>query len=96
MMTDLKKYLASQPFDEHTKNEIKKLNIKYDSDNSKDSKNNSDDSEENKNTQTINKWKLLKLEFNNMFSYGEDQVINFEEMNGIVGIMNAASKNKRN
>lgn len=32
------------------------------------------------------KWSLRHLTWNNLFSYGEDNVINFEKLNGIVGI----------
>ena len=32
------------------------------------------------------KWSLRRLEWDNMFSYGEKNVINFEKLNGIVGI----------
>jgi len=32
------------------------------------------------------KWSLRKLEWNNLFSYGEDNVINFDKLNGVVGI----------
>ncbi len=41
-----------------------------------------------------NQWEILNFEFNNLFSYGEDNVINFENLNGIVGIFgkNAAGK----
>jgi DNA repair exonuclease SbcCD ATPase subunit len=40
------------------------------------------------------KWEPLKFEFSNMFSYGEDNVINFEKMGGIVGVFaeNASGK----
>ena len=34
----------------------------------------------------VYKWRLLKLNFSNMFSYGEKNEINFEKLNGIVGI----------
>ena len=34
----------------------------------------------------VNNWKLLFLEFENMFTYTEKQTINFRNMNGIVGI----------
>jgi DNA repair exonuclease SbcCD ATPase subunit len=41
-----------------------------------------------------NQWEILNFEFDNLFSYGEDNVINFENMNGIIGIFgkNAAGK----
>ena len=31
-------------------------------------------------------WKLKKFEFSNMFSYGEDNVVDFTKLNGIVGL----------
>ena len=31
-------------------------------------------------------WKLTKFEFDNLFNYGEDNVVNFGSLNGIVGI----------
>lgn len=39
-------------------------------------------------------WKPVRFEFSNMFSYGEDNVIDFTDMNGIVGIFaeNASGK----
>jgi DNA repair exonuclease SbcCD ATPase subunit len=33
------------------------------------------------------RWKLVKLEFSNLFSYGEDNVINFKDYKGILGII---------
>ena len=39
-------------------------------------------------------WTLKKLEFSNMFSYGEDNVVDFTKLNGIVGLFapNACGK----
>ena len=39
-------------------------------------------------------WKIKHFEFNNMFSYGENNVVNFERLNGVVGLFasNAAGK----
>jgi hypothetical protein len=34
-----------------------------------------------------NRYKLSKLEFNNLYSYGENNIINFKELNGVVGIV---------
>jgi DNA repair exonuclease SbcCD ATPase subunit/predicted MPP superfamily phosphohydrolase len=34
-----------------------------------------------------NRYKLLRLEFSNLYSYGENNIINFKELNGIVGIV---------
>jgi len=33
------------------------------------------------------RWKLIKLEFSNLFSYGEDNIINFKDYKGILGII---------
>lgn len=35
------------------------------------------------------KWSLRRLSFDNMFTYGEDNIVNFESLNGIVGIFGA-------
>ena len=39
-------------------------------------------------------WKLKRLEFSNMFSYGEDNVVDFTKLNGIIGMFapNASGK----
>ena len=39
-------------------------------------------------------WKLKKFEFSNLFSYGEDNVVDFTKLNGIVGLFapNASGK----
>ena len=39
-------------------------------------------------------WKLKKFEFSNMFSYGEDNIVDFTKLNGIIGLFapNAAGK----
>jgi len=39
-------------------------------------------------------WKLKRFEWSNMFSYGEDNVVNFTKLNGIIGMFapNAAGK----
>jgi DNA repair exonuclease SbcCD ATPase subunit/DNA repair exonuclease SbcCD nuclease subunit len=39
-------------------------------------------------------WKPIKFEFSNMFSYGEDNVIDFTKLNGIIGLFapNASGK----
>jgi len=40
------------------------------------------------------KWKPVRFEFSNMFSYGEDNVIHFDKVNGLMGLFapNAAGK----
>ena len=39
-------------------------------------------------------WKPIKFEFSNMFSYGENNIINFEKLNGLMGLFapNASGK----
>ncbi|SVD85482.1 uncharacterized protein METZ01_LOCUS438336, partial [marine metagenome] len=39
-------------------------------------------------------WKLKKFEFSNLFSYGEDNVVDFTKLNGMIGLFapNAAGK----
>ena len=39
-------------------------------------------------------WKLKKFEFDNMFSYGENNVVDFTKLNGIIGMFtpNATGK----
>ena len=39
------------------------------------------------NTRQQNKWSIIKLEFENMFCYGKKNVINFNNMQGIIGLV---------
>jgi len=39
-------------------------------------------------------WKLIKFEFDNMFSYGEDNVVDFTKLNGVVGLFAANASGK--
>ncbi len=39
-------------------------------------------------------WKLKRFEFSNMFSYGEDNVIDFEKCNGVVGLFSSNASGK--
>ena len=39
-------------------------------------------------------WKLKKFEFSNMFSYGEDNIVDFSKLNGIVGLFAANASGK--
>lgn len=49
---------------------------------------------DNNNIHSNNNWKLKSLHFSNMFSYGEDNYINFENMSNVVGLFgkNAVGK----
>lgn len=42
---------------------------------------------DNSKHQNIGTWKLIKLEFSNLYSYGKNNIINFENFDGIVGII---------
>ena len=44
-------------------------------------------------TRNIN-WTLKKFEWSNMFSYGEDNVIDFTKLNGIVGMFDPNASGK--
>jgi len=39
-------------------------------------------------------WKLKRFEFDNMFSYGEDNVVDFTKLNGVVGLFAANASGK--
>jgi len=55
----------------------------YNQENNLEIDNNSDESQ----VITNSRWKLKKLEFSNLFSYGENNQIDFTKLNGIVGIV---------
>ena len=55
--------------------EVKKLNIDLNDSLSKDV------------VKNIYNWKIKKLEFSNLFSYGENNVVDFEKINNIVGLL---------
>lgn len=40
------------------------------------------------------RWKPKRFEFSNMFSYGEDNAINFEKMNGVIGLFSENATGK--
>jgi DNA repair exonuclease SbcCD ATPase subunit len=68
----IKKYF-SKKYNETQIEEIQKLNIKY-------------NLKFENNIEIFSKWKLLNMTFSNMFSYGENQIIKFNNMNGVIGI----------
>jgi DNA repair exonuclease SbcCD ATPase subunit/predicted MPP superfamily phosphohydrolase len=41
-----------------------------------------------------NKWKLKELQFSNMFCYGKDNVIDFQDLNGIIGLLSPNNHGK--
>ena len=69
-------YLVDYCPEEETLKKVYEMNKKY----------NSVAEEEEEVTRNVN-WKLKKLEWDNLFNYGDSNVINFENLNGIVGIL---------
>lgn len=69
-------YLLKNNFDQQHIDEIKKINTDI------NSKIISDSASVNKNII----WKPKKFEFSNMFSYGEDNVVDFTNLTGIIGL----------
>ena len=69
-------YLVDYCPEEETLKKVYEMNKKY----------NSLAEEEEEVTRNVN-WKLKKLEWDNLFNYGDSNVINFENLNGIVGIL---------
>ena len=69
-------YLSEYQVDPETLQRIFHLNHKY----------NVLAEEEEEVKRNIN-WKLLSLKWDNLFNYGEDNVIDFEKMQGVVGIL---------
>lgn len=66
-------YLSTLKLDDVTRAKVVALHNKYDKHGEVEAE--------------VYRWELLRLEFSNMFSYGENQVIDFKGMNGkIVGI----------
>jgi exonuclease SbcC len=77
----MNKYLASLNHNDNDRKSLKIINKKYNV--SPDCENNN---KVNRVAISVNKWKLNKLEFSNIFSYYENNVIDFNEMGGIVGV----------
>jgi DNA repair exonuclease SbcCD ATPase subunit/DNA repair exonuclease SbcCD nuclease subunit len=71
----IKTYLTDYEVEDETLEEIYALNRKY----------NSDAEEGEEISRNVN-WKLNKFEWDNLFNYGENNCINFERLNGTVGI----------
>lgn len=71
----IKKYLVDYQVDEDTLDEVYDLNRKY----------NTAAEEEEEVSRNVN-WKLNKFEWDNLFNYGESNAINFDRLNGTVGI----------
>ena len=72
----IEKYLSDYSPEEETLKKVFEMNKKY---------NNLAEKEE-ETIRNVN-WKLKKVEWDNLFNYGECNVINFENLNGIVGIL---------
>ena len=72
----IEEYLKDYQISDEVLNNVFQLNIKY----------NSLAEEQEEVSRNIN-WKLRKLEWDNLFNYGEGNSVNFENLNGIVGIL---------
>jgi exonuclease SbcC len=77
----MNKYLASLNHNDNDRKSLKIINKKYNISSECDNNN-----QVNQGVISVNKWKLNKLEFSNIFSYYENNVIDFNEMGGIVGV----------
>jgi DNA repair exonuclease SbcCD ATPase subunit len=71
----IKKYLSDYEVEDDVINRVFALNRKYNA-----------IVEETDNVRRNVRWKLKSLEWDNLFNYGEGNRIDFEEMNGVVGI----------
>ena len=71
----IKEYLKEYELDEETIKQVLDLNLKYNK-----------IAEENEQIARNVNWKLRSLEFDNLFNYGESNSINFDNLEGIIGI----------
>ncbi|MGI9554436.1 MAG: AAA family ATPase, partial [Vampirovibrionia bacterium] len=71
----IKEYLKDYEVEENLMDKVLGLNSKYNK-----------IAEDNEEISRNVNWKLRSLEFDNLFNYGESNSINFENLNGIVGI----------
>mgnify|MGYP003673784494 CR=1 FL=1 len=71
----MKEYLKDYEAEDDILDKVYELNRKY----------NSAIEQEEEQLRNVN-WKLKSMEWNNLFNYGEDNSIDFEKLNGIVGI----------
>ena len=71
----IKEYLKDYELDEDVLKQVLDLNLKYNK-----------IAEENEQIARNVNWKLRSLEFDNLFNYGESNSINFDNLEGIIGI----------
>jgi len=71
----IKGYLKDYEVNEDLMNKVLDLNLKYNK-----------IAEDNEEVSRNVNWRLRKLEFSNLFNYGEENVIDFDKLEGIVGI----------
>ena len=71
----IKEYLKEYELDDETVKQVLDLNLKYNK-----------IAEENEQIARNVNWKLRSLEFDNLFNYGESNSINFDNLEGIIGI----------
>ena len=71
----IKEYLKEYEFEDETIEQVLDLNLKYNK-----------IAEENEQIARNVNWRLRSLDFDNLFNYGESNSINFENLEGIIGI----------
>ncbi len=71
----IKEYLKDYELDEEVEKQVLDLNLKYNK-----------IAEENEQIARNVNWRLKSLEFDNLFNYGESNSVNFENLEGIIGI----------
>tara|TARA_R100001509_G_scaffold94928_1_gene55069 strand:+ start:43436 stop:46597 length:3162 start_codon:yes stop_codon:yes gene_type:complete len=71
----IKEYLKEYELDDETIKKVLDLNLKYNK-----------IAEDNEQIARNVNWKLRSLEFDNLFNYGESNSVNFDNLDGIVGI----------
>ena len=71
----IKEYLKDYELDEDVEKQVLDLNLKYNK-----------IAEENEQIARNVNWKLKSLEFDNLFNYGESNSVNFENLDGIIGV----------
>ena len=71
----IRKYLEDYELDEDTLDQVLQMNRKY-----------NEEAEKNEEVSRNVVWKIKSMEWNNLFNYGKKNKVNFENLNGLVGI----------
>ena len=71
----IRKYLEDYELEDEVMDKVLQLNKKYNA-----------EAEKNEEVSRNVVWKIKEMEWNNLFNYGEKNKVNFEKLNGLVGI----------